>query len=172
MKIGILLFPFFCLFLSLFVLITDPAFTYLLLEKEAVQPTKQLFKYFAGRAEIPEIFDDTEKAHFGDVKKIIWGSFALLIILTLICCKEWEKIAKKGTLLLLALILLAVMMPFDTLFTIFHQVLFPQGNWMFPADSTIITFYPMSFFITYAIAIAIHAVITAGILLEIVSRKG
>ena len=177
--IVIILFPFFCLLLSFFVLITDSSFTYLLLDNpESIQPTKQLLQYFIGQAEIPEVFDQVEKSHLADVKQIIQYSFILLAIFTLIlaiCMKNnWRQIIRRGTLLLFALVFFAAIIPFDRLFTWFHQILFPQGNWMFPATSTIITFYPLKFFVGYSIAIALHSVVIAATLnfFEIVSRRG
>lgn len=35
---------------------------------------------------------------------------------------------------------------FDKFFILFHNVLFPQGNWTFPADSLLISLYPKMFF--------------------------
>lgn len=42
---------------------------------------------------------------------------------------------------------------FSDLFTTFHLILFPQGNWTFPADSYLITLYPEVFFARMAAAI-------------------
>ena len=83
-------------------------------------------------------------------------------------------IIKKGTILLGTIFVLAIIIPFNKLFTMFHYVVFPQGNWMFAAKSTLISFYPNTFFATYALMIAIHAFITAATLyyIEIVIRRG
>ncbi len=176
---GIIVFPIFCILLSFFVLITDPAFTLLLMKNpDSIQPTRQLLRYFEGHAGVPEIFDAQEKAHLADVKKVIQYAFAVLVILgalLYICANgDTKKIATWGTLLLTSLIVLSVIIPFDTLFTSFHRLLFPQGNWMFAPDSTLITFYPLNFFVSYGIAIAVNALIAAGTLMhiEIVSRRG
>ncbi len=177
--LGIIIFPLFCLLFSFFILITDPAFTLLLLKNpDSVQPTKQLLHYFEGNAGIPDVFNEQEKAHLQDVKRVMNSAFVVLIILgalLYICASgDTKKIVPWGTLLLAILIVLSVIVPFDALFTSFHKLLFPQGNWMFAPDSTLITFYPLNFFVAYGIAIAVHALIAAGMLMhiEIVSRRG
>lgn len=43
----------------------------------------------------------------------------------------------------------------EWLFTTFHQVFFPQGNWEFSARSTLIRLYPPQFWIDAAIAVAV-----------------
>jgi len=174
--IGIILFPFMCLFLSFFVLLSDPAFTYLLLDNpEAVQPTKQLMPYFWRQAEVPAIFNEQEKAHLADVKQLISYAYYLLeiliVVVTYCMVDDWRKVIRWGTALLAVLIAIAAIVPFDTFFTYFHTTLFPQGNWQFPIDSTLIQFYPATFFVNYSIAIAVHALITAFTFI-IVSRKG
>lgn len=172
-----LLFPLFCILASFFVLLTDPTFTYILLDnKEAVQPTQQLIQTFAGINTIPENFNTEEKSHLEDVTLLIRIAFFLLAVISIILFrnKQWMKITSKGTIILLIILALATIIPFDSLFTTFHQILFPQGNWTFPVDSTIISFYPKEFFQNYSIAIAIHAIVIALTLtyLQIVSRKG
>lgn len=174
--IGIILFPLMCLLLSFFVLITDISFTYLLLDNpEAIQPTKQLMQYFFGKAEVPAVFSPDEREHLADVKQLISYAYYVLEILIIIvayCMLEnWRKIIKWGSALLVLLLLLAFLMPFDNFFTHFHEIFFPQGNWMFAADSTMIMFYPTAFFMNYGIAIAVHALIVAGTFI-IVSRRG
>ncbi len=174
--IGIILFPFMCILLSFFVLISDTSFTYLLLDNpEAVQPTKQLTQYFFGKVEVPTVFSSDERMHLADVKRLISYAYyvleILIIILAYCMLENWRKIIKWGTGLLILLFLMAFLTPFDNFFTYFHEIFFPQGNWMFAADSTMIMFYPTAFFMNYSIAIAIHALIVAGIFI-IVSRRG
>ena len=178
-KIGIIIFPIFCLLFSLLILRTDPNFTFLLLKNpDALQPTKQLLSYFDNNAEMPSIFTMQEKAHLIDVGKLLNSAYYVLGVLAaiLIYCagNNWKPIIQKGTILLMILLAVMFFVQFDTFFTQFHQIFFPQGNWQFPPDSTLIQFYPASFFMNYGIAIAIHALITAIFLnySEIVSRKG
>jgi len=174
--IGIVLFPFLCLFISMFVLLSDPAFTYLLLDNpDAVQPTKQLLQYFKYHSEMPSLFAADEKAHLADVRNLLTYAYYVLeflaITVTFCMLANWRKVIKWGSALLVLILLFAFLIPFDTFFTYFHKILFPQGNWMFSADSTLITFYPTVFFIRFGIAIAINALIAAFAFI-IVSRRG
>jgi uncharacterized membrane protein len=174
--IGIMLFPLFCLLFSFFILMTDPAYTYLFLENpQSIQPTKQLFKYFAGTTEMPQIFNQEERNHLEDVAMVMRGAFLLLIFVTLalLYLKQRQTI-KQGTILLLIITALTIIVPFDALFTGFHKLVFPQGGWIFSPESTLIQFYPIELFATSTISIIVHALITAFFLnyLEIVSRRG
>ena len=176
--IAIISFPILCLLLSLYVLRTDTAFTTSLLEnKEAVQPTKQLIEHFYGNAKIPDVFNEQEKAHLVDVRRLLhYAEYLLELFAALfVFCAigNWHKTTKYGTILLAAILLFSATIQFDSFFTKFHQIFFPQGNWQFPPDSMLIQFYPETFFANYAAAIAIHALIAAAFLyyIGIVSRK-
>lgn len=155
--LGTIIFPLFCLLLSFLILLTDSHFTYSLLEKnESIQPTKELMNYFIGKGQMPEVFNTEEKSHLQDVKELIRYAVItfLLTIIALIYCGFNPK---AGTILLIILLAASIIMPFDTLFTKFHQIFFPQGNWTFPPESTLIQFYPASFFATYGLSIGIFA---------------
>ncbi|VVB80776.1 Uncharacterised protein [uncultured archaeon] len=130
-------------------------------------------KYFI-RGEMPEVFNAEEQSHLQDVKQLIrYGFIALLTtLLILLYCNEWKKTAKWGTAALFAILAASAVIPFDSLFTKFHQIFFPQGNWIFAPDSTLITFYPQNFFLTYALSIAVYSVFLALLFLHFVSRRG
>jgi integral membrane protein (TIGR01906 family) len=60
----------------------------------------------------------------------------------------------------------AALLSFERFWLLFHAVLFPQGNWMFPIDSTIILLYPPAFwvravtwFVSYLVAFGVIAVV-------------
>ncbi|MCX6708796.1 MAG: DUF1461 domain-containing protein [Candidatus Woesearchaeota archaeon] len=172
--IGTIFFPLLCLLLSFFILLSDSHFTYSLLEKnESIQPTKELMSYLISKGQMPEVFNAEEQSHLQDVKQLIrFGFIALLMLLLLMLYSGYN--AKQGTIILICILAAGVIIPFDALFTKFHQIFFPQGNWTFAVDSTLITFYPQKFFSTYALSTAIFAVFIALILIhfKIVSRRG
>lgn len=154
------LFALFCLFISLFSLVTDPGFTFLLLDKKAVPATQQYLGYVMFQDSMPELFNEKEASHMDDVAWIIRAAFAFLAFVSVALWKKGLdfKSAKNGFIILLSFLILCALIPFDILFTYFHYVFFPQGNWQFAADSTLITFYPASFFFYYAVAIALNSV--------------
>ena len=47
-------------------------------------------------------------------------------------------------------ILIFILIAFDNVFTIFHSILFPQGNWIFEESSLLIQTFPEEFFIKIA----------------------
>ncbi len=171
--IGTIFFPLLCLLLSFFILLSDSHFTYSLLDNESVQPTKELMNYFIGKGQVPEVFSTEEKSHLQDVKQLIRFVFIMLLITMLLLLYSGYN-AKQGTIILICILVAGLIIPFDALFTKFHQIFFPQGNWTFAVDSTLITFYPQNFFSTYALSTAIFAVFIALILIhfKIVSRRG
>jgi len=50
---------------------------------------------------------------------------------------------------------------FDFLFTTFHVIFFPQGNWMFDPSSLLITMFPQTFFFDISLRIFIYAMFQA-----------
>jgi uncharacterized membrane protein len=62
---------------------------------------------------------------------------------------------------------LLAIVAWDTVFTLFHELLFPPGTWAFPPDSTMILLYPPEFWfeaamIAGALVIATSAVLSFG----------
>jgi hypothetical protein len=99
----------------------------------------------------PTGYTVAELEHLADVKGVFLGAYLLcplllIILAVLIAFGEMRAILRWGGLLAVALPLLAFLIPFNGLFTAFHGVLFPQGNWMFPADSALIQAFPEGFF--------------------------
>lgn len=70
------------------------------------------------------------------IRRCVWINTCLFLLLLAISSIWWEE-----------------------LFTLFHQVMFPQGNWSFPLDSTLITLFPVRF---WQISAAVWAVIWLG----------
>jgi uncharacterized membrane protein len=67
----------------------------------------------------------------------------------------------------LVILLLMSIFYFDLLFMLMHLILFPQGNWMFPVDSLLITLFPEQFFFNMALRIFIFALFQSAIFLGI-----
>jgi len=60
------------------------------------------------------------------------------------------KLLKHGglaTSIFIAFILLSLIFAFNSVFTLFHLLFFPQGNWQFAADSLLIRTFPVEFFV-------------------------
>ena len=114
-------------------------------------------------------FTEAEVNHMHDVKWVLLiatVAVAALFLLTLFSCISLRERAPGtirrslfcGAWITLGLIVvLGVVGVFgwEWLFTTFHQVFFPQGNWEFSVRSTLIRLYPPQFWIDAAIAVAV-----------------
>lgn len=156
-----------CLLLSFFVLLTDSNFNSKLLENEqAKEPTKQLVKHFFLLAPMPSVFNEQEQSHLTDVARLIRAALLVLILASalLLALKPNAGTIYYGAGLLVALLVILALLPFDELFTQFHYLFFPQGNWQFSVDSTIIQFYPFEFFYKYAVFIGVYSILASFVL--------
>lgn len=159
-----ILVPIICILLSLFVLLTDSNFNNKLLENEqAREPTEQLVKHFFFLAPMPSVFNEQESAHMTDVAWLVRIGLLVLILasILLLALKPDARTIYYGAGILIGLLAILALLPFDSIFTKFHQLFFPQGNWQFAADSTIIQFYPFEFFYKYAVFIGVYSLLVS-----------
>ncbi len=116
--------------------------------------------FLQGRIEATALtvpYTPQELSHLADVKQVMqWvdTTFILLLLATLALLyhskAEWKKFVRWGgmtTVALVSLIILSLLLSFNTVFTLFHLLFFPQGNWIFPADSLLIQTFPLAFFV-------------------------
>ena len=127
---------------------------------------------------------ENEQAHMAEVKILFQTAKKILafstILATLIFFTSQSKIKKelliqfKKTIrfVIPALICLLVIILFawNEIFTIFHQIFFPNGNWSFPADSLIIQLFPDQFW--WGMAMGYVGMVGAKIgFISLISRK-
>ena len=119
-------------------------------------------------------FAPEEKTHLADVRQIIhWvkiigiASLILLIgaIIRLSRLKDFRPSLKRifvyGSISTFAVlvILFIISLNFPSFFEGFHKLLFPQGNYTFPADYLLIKLFPEGFFNDYARQMFFHTLI-------------
>ncbi|MBW3019464.1 DUF1461 domain-containing protein, partial [Candidatus Woesearchaeota archaeon] len=144
---------------SLIVLINNQDIAQGLVQKhstadDAVNNTAQLFEYFRSDAEMPGVFDEKEASHLEDVKKVFnaINIVFVLLLISFIAVMPFSNIPSlflRGGAYALAMLVVCAIIPFNSVFTAMHHVLFPQGNWQFPADSMLIQYYPSGFWNEY-----------------------
>ena len=114
-------------------------------------------------------FTEAEVNHMHDVKWVLLiatVAVAALFLLTLISSISLRERAPGTirrslfagawiTLGLIAVLGVVGVFGWEWLFTTFHQVFFPQGNWEFSIRSSLIRLYPPQFWIDAAIAVAV-----------------
>ncbi len=138
---------------------------------------ESLLGFFRDENEVPSIFNSKEKSHLEDVKgviKNIKGFFVFLslvnIVLLSLLLFYKEKISKvfiSSGILSLVLPLPFIFFNFHNLFIKFHLIFFPQGNWQFPIDSTIISLFPPLFFYDATLNIILNSMMFGVIFLLI-----
>ncbi|HLC98189.1 MAG TPA: DUF1461 domain-containing protein [Candidatus Nanoarchaeia archaeon] len=110
-------------------------------------------------AEVPYPLTPEERSHLADVERVMTGInavfYALLLALTLLLTYTWKqpqfqkKLFRFGGITTLAfgiILLFFILFSFTSSFTLFHQLFFPQGNWLFPESSFLIQMFPIHFF--------------------------
>lgn len=116
-----------------------------------------------------EEFTPNEVSHLQDVRTLVvngvfFAIIALIILVSLLSTIK-EKIAVYASPLLLLYSIWGVfLVDFSTIFQLFHQTFFPQGNYLFPASSLLITTYSESFFSTLT-TIILGATLTSWLLI-------
>jgi integral membrane protein (TIGR01906 family) len=125
-----------------------------------------------------------ERTHMQDVKRLFDVAFIIHLLLlgaaigcvgTLAYQKLWSSIddllarsmwwAGWSIICIMGLTAIAAALNFTAFWTLFHVFLFPQGNWMFPYDSVLITLYPAMYFQSAVLSISLKAGIAAIILI-------
>jgi integral membrane protein (TIGR01906 family) len=114
------------------------------------------------------LFTDDEVAHMADVKILLWYAMIIgvgLLLLTLLMAlllRSWRPggLARGvfagawATIGLMIAVAVLAIVDWQLFFTEFHNLFFPQGNWSFPSDSTLIRLYPEQFWIDAGIWLA------------------
>lgn len=108
---------------------------------------------------------EREIRHMKDVKislfttLIIYAGVSEILLKAFFMFKDketWQQIIRRSSQLTLSIagvITLGVVFFWNTFFTLFHQVFFPQGNWSFPPEALLIRLFPENLWITYAIVV-------------------
>lgn len=143
----------------------------------ARETTEFLMDYFSAEVDAEpdfRLFTEEEKEHIADVKEVIgWVIFlfyllivsaALFIYFNYRSCK-WGRTLLYSGIAAVAVPAALYVIPFDFIFSVFHQIFFEPGTWTFPAGSTLITVYPFSFFYNAAFAVFFRGFVTGWLLI-------
>jgi len=119
-------------------------------------------------------YSETGASHFADCKAVFNGLYVLglisliALVLIFLFLKPDRKTNRLGALIILLLpltVLLAMAIDFQTTFTLFHELLFSNSDWLFdPYTDPIITILPAEFFMHCGIFIALIILVSAFIL--------
>ena len=127
-------------------------------------------------------FTDNEAAHLRDVRFVLYAFLALavgaafLVIATVVRrprdVARWQAVSRGGAGLVIALVIVGsfAALAFGVAFELFHRLLFPGGNWAFPADSNLIRLYPVGFWQLSAAALGVLAG-AGGVIVWLIGRR-
>lgn len=141
---------------------------------------QQTWDYLTKNQELRINYSAAETSHLQDVHEIMKYAF-ILLYLAGICSlfitlnfRQNKKLLQKlffwsgtTTLIFLGITLLLVFINFSVIFTLFHLLLFPQGNWTFPSESLLIQTFPLEFFSSISRNIFLTAFVFGVIILAI-----
>lgn len=103
-----------------------------------------------------ELFTPAEFAHMTDVRRVFIGAQVAALVATAVAVLLAVRAARRGRAAALVLVrdaafaaglgvaglAAAAAVAFDPLFLLFHELFFPQGNFLFPSGSALLALYP------------------------------
>ncbi|MCF7798293.1 DUF1461 domain-containing protein [Candidatus Woesearchaeota archaeon] len=134
------------------------------LKEEAQRTDKIVTKFLlTGNSTNLQIFTPAERSHLEDVRRLIHiTTYSILLLIggVLLYWFNLNRAERRGIMLTPFLFLfyftpLFTFANFTKLFELFHQLLFPQGNYSFPFSSILIQTYPEKFFTSMSILIMV-----------------
>lgn len=127
------------------------------------------------------VLTERERGHMRDVRGVFGGFFiaaaigALVLIAAFVVTRDggrdraamWRRISRSGSVIAIVTVAggLAGLMLFDQAFTLFHEVFFPQGNYLFdPRTDRLVQLFPESFWVESAIGVGVVIIILSAVL--------
>ncbi len=169
----------FIILLPLLILLFSYNTTVFFIDKNPAQ--QNTIDYLQNKESLQLNYTTSELSHLQDVKKVMGATnlifYGILFVILVILAysfrdkKQFTRLLRWGgiaTIIFVLIILLAILISFNYTFTLFHQLFFPQGNWLFSADSLLIQTFTIEFFINLSYIIFLQT-LSWGIILIIIS---
>jgi uncharacterized membrane protein len=169
----------FCIFLPICLLLLS--YKVVLGLTDLTDNQQQTISFLQDKEELKLNYTSSEVSHLDDVKSVMnfidYLFYLSLLIITVILTyykknnKQLQKMFFYGgitTAVFIFIKLLFSLLAFNFLFTMFHKLFFPQGNWIFPTESLLIQTFSIDFFILISMKIFLWAFIW-GLILFIIS---
>ncbi len=168
----------FCLTFPLFLLLFSYQTTLYFADLSPQQ--ENTINYLQAKESLALNYTAKELSHLEDVQEVMgnmdYAFYILLLAVTLILTYYRKNKLQLGrliflggltTVIFLSLVLLLSVLDFSFVFTIFHQLFFPQGNWIFSPDSLLIRTFPGEFFAWISRAIFLQALVLGSIFIVV-----
>jgi integral membrane protein (TIGR01906 family) len=116
-------------------------------------------------------YSDKEITHLNDVRVLFLVSWLLILVLGLLHYYAYKKVQNKQTFIWKSClasfttigILILGLLKFEKFFILFHKIFFINDNWLLPADSTLISLFPQTFFVAAFIRIILYSILLSSI---------
>lgn len=148
--------------------------------------TIQTLNFLTNRGQLPEIFSENEIDHMNDVAQLVRNGFYTLVLVFIILLilyiffkflgspEVFYSLFRGGavfSMIFLFILALLILIDFTVNFLYFHNIFFPQGNFIFPANSLLVQIFPERFFKEIIIYIFMGATILGGIIITFTTYK-
>ena len=149
-------------------------------EQKDLNKVFQIIDFFKGSN--VSFLNGSEMSHLMDVKRIL--NFLISLRDVSLACFVFslaflhvnkEKIELRFvffSLLVLNVFCLCFAFFFENFFIVFHKVLFPKGNWEFPASSELIRLFPKDFWFTVFIHFIVLIFLETVVILVMIKCRG
>jgi integral membrane protein (TIGR01906 family) len=130
------------------------------------------------------VLDERERGHMRDVRTVFSGlaiaGVVSMVILVVVAVRGRDRVANwravRGGATWLAAVVVGLgifaLVAFDTLFTVFHEVLFPAGSYDFdPATERLVQLFPFQFWQETAIAVGIVIIALSALVAVVAHRR-
>jgi hypothetical protein len=120
------------------------------------------------------LFDDNERSHMADVRALFGATKIAFVagVLIVLGFLWWtDRAARVGLVrdaaiaagIGVSVLAVGAAVAFDPLFLLFHEVFFPQGNFLFGADSNLLLLYPDPYWYGVTLRIGLSFVAAMGV---------
>ena len=144
-----------------------------------LEDQRNVRNFLIGFEELTTEMTPAEVSHLHDVKSVMLGVAISSILALLITAgltytlkkKEVLHIYKKAgyaTIITVIALVITGLGSFGFLFSVFHGIFFPQGNYIFSSSSTLITLFPQSFFVARFAEVLVLSVVLASIFIGVI----
>lgn len=155
-------------------------------DSQLTELTKQTLNFLVQQGQLPDVFSVKEVEHMNDVFKLTRAGFYVLVLAVIVLLilyiffrflgspEIFFNLFRSGaifSLVLLFVFALLVLIDFTVSFLYFHNIFFPQGNFIFPANSWLIQIFTERFFKEILVYIFTGAVFTAGVIITFATYK-
>lgn len=107
--------------------------------------------FIADGGSVPGVYEGRAKTHLGDVRSLVaFGEIACVVLLLVaVVAGASRSVLYESSVATVSVVLALGVFGgvwFSSFFSLFHQVFFEQGSYVFPSDSLLIELFPASFF--------------------------